>query len=263
MDEPRTEPYIVLPVEKALAVWMYVAESGHMVSLKSVCSELSIPKTTAFRYLQTLVKTGLLEHDCGTELYMLGSRFHTIAKNDANIAKARQLARPFMTKLISEINCTVNLAVKGSNSIIYLDVLARSGGFQTKAQRGDVNPLHSTALGKAILAFLPQDQLQSYLCQPLSERTGRTLIEVRELESQLRRVAASGYATEAGENEDGAMCIGAPVLDANGYPLLAISVSVPLTEMSSSKGMEIGTRLLVTAREISGRLGFNAVVPFL
>lgn len=254
MTELRTDPYIVLPVEKALGVWMHVAECGHMVSLKSVSAALGIPKTTTFRYLQTLVKAGLLQQDPGSELYMLGARFHSIARNDASIAKARELARPFMANLTSEINCTVNLAVKALNSIVYLDVIATRGGYQTKARRGDANPLHSTALGKAILAFLPKEQLQDYLRQPLSERTGRTLIEVKGLESQLRRVAANGYAMESGENEDGAMCIGAPVLDANEFPLLAISVSVPLTEMSTSKGMEIGTRLLVTAREISLRL---------
>lgn len=254
---PGTPPnrYIVQPVEKALVVLAYVVECGHVVSLKAVSQALGIPKTTAFRYLQTLSRAGFLEHDAAKDRYSVGPRLRTMARTDSAITRARELAQPLLTKLGREYEGTVNLAVKGDGSVVYLEVIDGLDGFCTKARSGDAHPLHSTALGKAILAHMPQREAFDYLSGPLTERTGRTLIERSELERQLRQIAHIGYAIETGENEDGAMCVGAPILDERGYPLVAISITVPLARMSTSHAMVAGRKLSELAAGISRGLG--------
>lgn len=259
MPDTPTNSYVVQPVEKALGVLAYVVECGQVVSLKSVSLALGIPKTTAFRYLQTLARAGFLEHHADKDRYSVGPRLRSMARTDSSISRARELAHPVLIALTREYQGTVNLAVKGDGSIVYLDVIDGLIGFRTKARSGDAHPLHSTALGKAILAHMPQPEAQDYLSRPLMERTGRTLIERDELERQLRQIAHSGYAIETGENEDGAMCVGAPILDDQGYPLVAISIAVPLARMSTSHAMVAGRKLSEMAAQISSSLGQRLV----
>jgi IclR family acetate operon transcriptional repressor len=257
---PGTSPnsYIVQPVEKALGVLAYVVECGQVVSLKTVSQALGIPKTTAFRYLQTLSRAGFLEHDPARDRYSVGPRLRSMARTDTRVSRARELAQPLMLELVREFEGTANLAVKGDGSVVYLEVIDGLTGFCTKARSGDSHPLHSTALGKAILAHMPQPEALDYLSRPLTERTGRTLIEREELERQLRQIAQNGYAIETGENEDGAMCVGAPILDERGYPLVAISIAVPLARMSTSHAMIAGRKLSALAAELSRSMGAQA-----
>lgn len=253
---PRDDnPYIVLPVMKALKVLELVAGRGHEVALTTVCKELGIPKTTTFRYLQTLAEAGFLNHNRASDKYDVGPRLRSIAGVDTSLSKLRQLARPAMTGLMNEFNETVNLAVKGNGTIVYIDLIEANRSLRMQARIGESHPMHSTALGKAILAFLPDDEKQRYFEMPLTERTGRTLIEREEIERQLRLVCKTGYATETGENEDGAMCVGAPIFDDRGYPVAAISISAPLMRMPRPLAAKAGARLLDVARGLSTHLG--------
>lgn len=248
-------PYVVQPVMKALKVLEFVARHGHEVALTAVCKELRIPKTTTFRYLQTLTFAGFLDHNRTTDRYNLGTQLRAIARVDASVVKIRQLARPAMVELMNEFNETVNLAVKGNGTIVYIDLVEANRSLRMQARIGDSHPLHSTALGKAILAFLPDAEKRRHLNLPLAERTGRTMIDRDAIERQLRQVARVGFATEMGENEDGAMCVGSPIFDDSGYPVAALSISAPLMRMPHSLAVKAGERLREVAVGISAHFG--------
>jgi IclR family KDG regulon transcriptional repressor len=255
MPKKSDNPYVVQPVMKALRVLELVARHGHEIALTTVGRELMIPKTTTFRYLQTLTEAGFLNHNRETDKYTLGPLLRSIASADASVSKVRQLARPAMIELMTEFNETVNLAVKGNGTIVYIDLVEANRSLRMQARIGDSHPMHSTALGKAILAFLPDTEKQRQLEQPLTERTGRTLLEREEIERQLRQTAKLGYATEVGENEDGAMCIGVPIFDADRYPIAALSISAPLMRMPRALAAKAGRRLCEVAGRISAHFG--------
>jgi IclR family KDG regulon transcriptional repressor len=255
MPKPSANPYVVQPVMKALRVLELVARHGHEIALTTVGKELKIPKTTTFRYLQTLTEAGFLNHNRETDKYTLGPLLRSIARTDASVSKIRQLARPAMIELMTEFNETVNLAVKGNGTIVYIDLVEANRSLRMQARIGDSHPMHSTALGKAILAFLPEAEKQSQLDLPLTERTGRTLVEREEIERQLRQAMKLGYATEVGENEDGAMCVGVPIFDGNRYPIAALSISAPLMRMPRALAAKAGTRLCEVAGRISAHFG--------
>ena len=255
MPRKTDNPYVVQPVMKALKVLELVARHGHEIALTAVSKELKIPKTTTFRYLQTLTAAGFLDHNRATDRYNLGPQLRAIARADASVSKVRELARPAMIELMQDFNETVNLAVKGNGRVVYIDLIEANRSLRMQARIGESHPMHSTALGKAILAFLPEAERQRQLDLPLTERTGRTLLEREEIERQLRQVARTGYATEMGENEDGAMCVGVPILDEDGYPVAALSVSAPLMRMPHSLAAKVGTRLREVAAGISTHLG--------
>lgn len=255
MSKKSDNPYVVQPVMKALKVLELVARHGHEIALTTVGKELRIPKTTTFRYLQTLTEAGFLNHNRETDKYTLGPLLRSIARADASVSKIRQLARPAMIELMTEFNETVNLAVKGNGTIVYIDLVEANRSLRMQARIGDSHPMHSTALGKAILAFLPEAEKQRQLDLPLTERTGRTLLEREEIERQLRQATKLGYATEVGENEDGAMCVGVPIFDANRYPIAALSISAPLMRMPRALAAKAGTRLCEVAGRISAHFG--------
>ncbi len=247
-------PYRVQPVAKALAVLAYVAESGRDLTLTTVSAALKIPKTTTFRYLQTLVEAGFLRHNSATDRYWVGERVLTIAKADTDISSLRQLARPAMDELMRKFNETVNLAIAREDMIVYVDLVVANRALRMQTRIGETHPMHSTALGKAILAYLPEDKLERYLSIPLSERTGRTVIDKVSLGSQLRRIRNVGYAIETGENEDGAMCIGAPILDEAGHPIAAVSISAPIMRMPRKLTSQAAAQVRAVAESISAKM---------
>ena len=123
MPKATENPYVVQPVMKALKVLELVARHGHESALTAVSKELRIPKTTTFRYLQTLTAAGFLDHNRTNDRYMLGPQMRSMARADASVSKIRAFARPVMTELMHEFNETVNLAVKGNGTIVYIDLI--------------------------------------------------------------------------------------------------------------------------------------------
>jgi IclR family acetate operon transcriptional repressor len=130
-----------------------------------------------------------------------------------------------------------------------------------QARIGDQHPLHSTALGKAILAHLPADERLLFLSLQLDSMTTRTVTDGSALQHQLKQVARRGYAIEVGENEDGSMCIGVPILDERDYPIAAISLSAPEQRMTTEIVPRAVDMLLRGAKNISERYRKAASVP--
>jgi IclR family KDG regulon transcriptional repressor len=247
--------YIVQPVVKALQVLDYVARQGHMVSLTDIVHELNLPKTTVFRYLQTLSATGFLEHDVYRDRYGVGCKFRDLAKVDHELKGLRELAQPEMRRLMERFNETVNLAVLADSQIVYIDMLDPLRPMRATARVGHKHPAHSTSLGKAIMAFLPEDQAPQLRESSLSQMTIKTMTDAGKLRRQVEDVRRRGYAVEVGENEDGLMCIGVPILDRAGYPIAAMSLSVPERRMRPELAMVAADALKGAAGRISRQLG--------
>jgi DNA-binding IclR family transcriptional regulator len=246
--------YMVQPVVKALQVLQYVAARGHMVSLTEVVHELDLPKTTVFRYLQTLSATGFLEHDIPRDRYGVGGKFRELARVDNSLNGLRELARPEMRGLVETFNETVNLGILSDRQIVYLDMLDPSRPQRANARIGHRHPLHSTSLGKAILAFLP-DAESLLRDNSLPQMTIKTLTDEAKLRRQTVDIRHRGYAVEFGENEDGLMCVGVPILDQSGYPVAAMSLSAPERRMPPALASAAAAALKSAASRISQQLG--------
>ncbi|MCP8938449.1 IclR family transcriptional regulator [Alsobacter sp. SYSU M60028] len=254
MDE-NDGPYIVQPVMKALRVLRTVAEKGHGVTLTEVATELRMPKTTVFRYLQTLTAASFLTHDAARDRYGVGMRFRALASADKSLQRLRALAQPRMAELGRAFNETINLGVLSDGHIVYIDMVEANRALRMQARIGDRHPVHSTALGKAMLAFLPEAARGAYLDGALRERTIKTVTDRAVLKRQIEDVRRRGYSVEVGENEDGSMCIGVPVFGEDGAPLAAISLSAPERRMSKEVTARAAGALREAAAQISDELG--------
>ena len=245
--------YIVLPVMKALQVLDYVARQGHDVTLTETVQELKLPKTTVFRYLQTLSAAQFLEHDLKRDRYGVGSKFRSLARVDQELQGLRDIAQPEMRTLMETFHETVNLAVLSENEVVYIDMLEPGRPLRANARIGHRHPAHSTSLGKAMMAFLPDADALA-LRSELPQRTINTLTDADKLRRQVDDVRRRGYAIEVGENEDGLMCIGVPILDRTGYAVAAMSLSAPERRMKPELTMVAADALKGAARRISTHL---------
>ncbi len=258
---PKTHPYIVQPVFKALKVLEFVAEKNRDVPLSEVASAMGLPKTTTFRYLRTLAATGFVSHDSNDDLYGVGPRFRVLSQIDRSLERLRRLALPVMADVGRAFNETVNLGIMSQGQVVYVEMIESSRSLRMQARIGDQHPLHSTALGKAILAHLPADERLLFLSLQLDSMTTRTVTDGSALQHQLKQVARRGYAIEVGENEDGSMCIGVPILDERDYPIAAISLSAPEQRMTTEIVPRAVDMLLRGAKNISERYRKAASIP--
>lgn len=248
--------YLVKPVEKALRVLRCLAEERKPMTLTEICHHVRMPKTTVFRYLYTLCDAGFVEHDGETELYRLGLEAVSLGQRGSTQIQIRRLAVPYMQELREKFNETVNLGVLDGIHIVYIDMVESHHSLRMQARLGSRDPAYSTALGKAILAFLPETSLKQHLPAELSPQTARTMTSYDELTQNLMQVRHQGYALDREENEEGALCMGVPIFDGQGRVQTAISVSGPVSRLSTDVTERLARALVATSREISKRLGF-------
>ncbi|WP_374625328.1 IclR family transcriptional regulator [Devosia sp.] len=255
------DDYIVQPVTKALQVLDYVARQGHDVTLTETVQELGLPKTTVFRYLQTLSAAGFLSHDQQRDRYGVGGRFRQLGQIDRSLMALREVAQPEMRQLVETFHETVNLAVLSESEVVYIDMLEPERPVKAQARIGYRHPAHSTSLGKAMVAFLPDAGGLADRDRDLPAMTHRTLTDARKFRRQVEDVRRRGYAVEIGENEDGLMCVGVPILDRAGYPVAAISLSAPERRMKRERTDAAAVALKVAAERISMHLSSASRSP--
>jgi DNA-binding IclR family transcriptional regulator len=199
-----------------------------------------------------------IEHNPETGKYRLGIRMFEIGSlyQRTRMMNIGPLARPLMERLSAEFGVSVNLAVRDGAEIVYVETVEPEGTpVRIAYSVGDRFGVHHTSLGKAILAFLPAEELEALLVKlKLDSLTPRTITEVETLREELQKVRECGYALDDEESLPGLRCVGAPIWNSQKV-VAALSVSGSTLEVTEERLEEIAARLMVTAREISAQLG--------
>ncbi len=250
-DGSRRPPYVVDSLMRSLDVLCRVVEKGYAVSLAEVVTQVRMPKSTVFRYLRSLVAAGYVSHDRASDRYQAGPRFLLLARRAEFFDRLRRAARPEMDALFARFGETTNLGILEGGRIVYLDIMEKRHTPGMKARIGSRDSLHSTALGKAILAHLPPDEQAMLLDGQLSEFTLRTITSRNQLAGELARVVARGYALDQEENEDATFCVGVPIVCGPRYPVAAISLSTVLRPRSKFALEQVIPHLMRAAAVIS------------
>lgn len=253
------DPYMVKPIYKALKVLECLGETQRELSLSDIARRVHLPKTTVFRYLHTLGEFGFVAHDPQTDLYRIGLRLWELGQLTDERVRIREIALPFMQELGNRYRETVNLGVVDHSDIVYLEMVESPHSLRTQAKVGSRNPIYSTALGKAILAFIPGEQLPRHLPATLTSRTLQTLTSLAAMKQDLDEIRRRGFALDHGENEEGASCVGAPIFNRNKEVIAAISVSAPSSRLNGALEQEVAAAVSSTAMKISIRLGYRRI----
>jgi DNA-binding IclR family transcriptional regulator len=239
-----------------------LAKSGDWMPLGKIAQAAGLNKSTAFNLLDTLVMLGFAERDSALGRYRLGLRnleLGRLVQGRLGIIDASEGA---LLRLCASTRETVNLAVPRVLDLLIVSSMEGGQGVRVTSYAGTRALFHSTACGKAMLAFMPAHFLEGYLDQPLAPATAHTLTDPDALKRDLELVRARGYAVELEENELGAGCVGAPIFDGFGAVVGAISVAGPITRMTEPSIDRIAEVLAAETAAVSHRLGYkDEVMP--
>lgn len=224
--------YWVPMVGNALRILEAFDDPGVELSLHEISSRTSVSKTSALRILVTMGKLGYVVRSQETGRYQLGLKVIEIARRLASGRNLVQIARPLLKNLHAQFNETVNLAVLRSMDIVYVEILESNQAFRMVTEVGSRVPLHSTALGKSVAAFLPPKKLQPLLeAVVFTRHTPRTITSRAQFLKELASVRQRGYSLDNEETEIGAFCIAAPIVSGQGEAVAAISLAGPTYRM--------------------------------
>lgn len=223
------------------------ADTG--VGLHEIAQASLLPKSSAHRYLLVLEREGFIERDTVSQRYKLGLAFLALRVRQGDWLVER--AAPLLEAVRDKWNESVNLGILLGDFVVYLDIIESPRAVRLAARRGDRDYIHSTALGKAIAATLPDSSVLAILnATGMPRRTERTITEPRMFLSELAKVRAVGYAVDDRENEDEGRCI-AVFVPGLGAPV-AISVSGVASRFAMARVGEVARTLMRVAAELSG-----------
>lgn len=225
-------------VGKALQVLEEVASFGRPVRFSEVLAASEFPKPTLYRLIQTLSSQGMLDHDPESNLYSPGTRLVRLAHAAWRQSSLAQVARPHLEALSELTGETIHLAKLDSAQVLYLDKCNAAQPVEMYSDAGKVGPAYCTGVGKAMLAYLPQDEAQSLIRQQSFHKfTDQTLTTAEALQEELVEIKSHGYGFDREEHEPTIICVSVPILSQNGRVLGAVSVT-STTQRTNLAGLE-------------------------
>jgi len=244
-------------ISKVLRILEALQGSSGGLPLKAICDRTGIHKSTAHRFLKHLERERyLIRTEAGA--YLIGPRLSQLSPRGNQEATLQAVARPILWELWKSTQETVNLDVLDQGTVLYVDVIESPHEFRLSSRVGTRRSVHVTALGKALSAFLPtelrENILGSIAFQPATSRTIGNLVQFRQ---ELDKIRRQGYAVDDEEAVQGARCVSAPILNSEGEPIAAVSVSGPVTRVSSNQVAALAGAVTAAARDISVAMGFS------
>jgi DNA-binding IclR family transcriptional regulator len=251
----NTEASPATAVERALNILEAAAHRRDGLTNSEISRKLAIPKSSASYILRTLEKRGYLRREAETGRYRLGLKILSLGGDVQGNLDIADVALPFMRSLVERIHLTVHLAVLDQGEAVYVEKVEAPGFFKVNTWVGRRMFLHSTSVGKCLLAWLPKHEIETLAKhEGLKKRTPKTITTVSKLLADLEHVKQSGYAVDDEENSLGARCLGAPIFDAAGNVTAALGVSGTLTQVDEANMPRIIEALKDAARRISRQL---------
>lgn len=248
-------------ITKVLRILEALQGSSSGLGLKAICDQTGINKSTAHRFLKHLERERyLLRTEAGA--YLIGPRLSQLSARGNQEATLQAVARPILWDLWKSTHETVNLGVLDQGTVLYVDVIESPHEFRLSSRVGTRRSVHVTALGKALVAFLPEETRQTILdsiaFQPATPKTIGNLLQFRQ---ELEKIRRQGYAVDDEEAVQGARCVSAPILNSAGAPVAAVSVSGPVTRVTPSLVSAMAGAVTSAARAISVAMGFSQPEP--
>lgn len=240
--------YPLRAVDRVCDILDALANSPHGVSLSEVAEVAALPKSSTFRYLSALEARHYVERDATTSAYRLGLAFrpqHTRA-----VERLTELAAPALERLRDTLQETTNLGVLDGAFVVHNVVAEAPHMMRLAARVGDRGYIHSTALGKAIAATLPENRVRSILeAAGMPRFTDETITEIDAYVAELERVREQGYGLDAAENQEYGRCVAVPI-DSLDFPA-GISVSAPIDRFPPERTEEIVKALRKVAKTLA------------
>ena len=241
-------------VTRSLRILEAVAQH-QPVTVGELTKIFGLPKSTVQRTLVTLAEAGWLRASRrDTTRWEIGARVLSVRPAALQGSSLLTAAHEPMVRLRDALNETIHLAAPDAlQCMVVVDRVDSDHPVRTFHTIGDTSPLHATAVGRAVLAHLPKQDVEELIAQGLERFTDATPADPDELRAELDRIRTDGYAVNRNQYRPGVCAIAAPVLDEDGAPLASVAVSMPDSRFDAERVPEWSRLVAETAAEITSR----------
>ncbi|MGH7803427.1 MAG: IclR family transcriptional regulator [Candidatus Binatia bacterium] len=252
----KDSPYNVQVLDRAAAILETLSESGEEQTLLDLSERLGLHKSTVHRLLMVLERHRYVEKNPASGRYALGLKLFELGQKAVSRLGLEERAHPHLEKLAHEVGETAHLCVLDEGEVLYLAKVEATRTVRVPSTVGRRNPAHCTAVGKALLAHCPGEEVERIVREHgLRSFTKHTIVTAGELARELAAIRERGYAVDDEEIEEGLTCIGAPVRDSSGRVVASISIAGPTFRIPKRKIATLASRVVVAANELSAELG--------
>lgn len=241
---------------RVLRIFEEIAECPDGIGVTELADRLEINKSTVYRFLATLEEEQYLEQQRETKKYQLGIKMFELASRVMNQVDWTKDIRPFIVDLKDRVNETVHLGIIDAGEVVYIDKVECERSIRMYSRVGKRAPVYCTGIGKAILAFLPEDQRMQIISNlTYTKFTENTITDEQELIKEIKKIRAQGFSLDKEEHELGINCAAAPIFNHDGQILGGISVAGPSSRVNEENLFDLATEIKETAQLISRRMG--------
>ena len=224
--------------------------------MRSLGTALGMSPSTVFRLLDALCRNGFARQDENTGKYVIGVQAIQLGLAGLAAFDLTAVAPTYLRTLVDETGESAFLATLDDGEVVYLLKEEGRHAIRTTAVLGSRRPAHCTALGKTLLAALPNDEARAILQRKgLTALTPHTITDPTMMEQELERVRQDGFAVDREEIEEGLMCLAAPVRDSTGKTVAAISMAGPVTRVAPRLDT-FGEQVRAISAAVSAALGY-------
>ena len=251
--------YVIQSVAHSLDVLEQFFGETDELGVTELSKRLKLHKNNVFRLLATLEARGYIEQNRASENYRLGVKcLHLGRRYIEHMGLVRQ-ARPILADIVRKAHESAFVAIARRDGVVPLEAAEPEDRIvRITPPIGQTLPLHCTAIGKAHLAFDPEEQLQTSLPEQLERFTSQTIIERASLLEQLHCVARDGYSVEAGEYFEDVASVAVPIRDYTRSVVGSLAVAGPCYRIPADRiRHELAPLVVEAGRELSYRLGYN------
>ena len=256
--EKSTPRKTIGSVQRALDILNLFDKAHVELGNAEIAKLVDLPIGTASGLIYTLKVNNYLDQNPSNRKYRLGLKLAERAAVLLDQLDLRKVAAPYLEEIRDWCGESVNLAIRDGNEVVYIERMFGNHSLGIRSELGRRGYLHSTSLGKAILSFLPESEIKNILDgYVFVSVTPFSITNETELIADLNKIKKRGFSIDEQENEMGGRCVGAPIFDRNGYPIAAISISVPIQRFPIEDVEKYGNKLIAIADMISKKMGLS------
>lgn len=244
-------------VERALMLMESLAHSRNGLSLSQFVESSNLPKSSIHCLLLTLERMGYLHRSKQTGRYMFGLKLFGLANTSLNGLPIREQAAPFLMQLMEQTNLTVHMGVLDKYEAVLVAKYDPPGSNGLATWRGKRMEVHCTGIGKALGAYMPEDELKVlYRLRKFPRHNENTLSTLRKVQEDFAKIRQRAYSIDDEEDEIGWRCLGAPVFGDHGVPVAAVSIAGTVHQIRSSNLPQLAEVLRSCTAAISYSWGY-------
>ncbi|HEX6820759.1 MAG TPA: IclR family transcriptional regulator [Candidatus Sulfotelmatobacter sp.] len=252
--------YDITALQRGLRLLHLFSESPRGLTAKQVAALSRLPVSTVHRFLANLVTAGFLNRD-GEGTHHLGIACFSIGQAAVGQLDIRRLSLPYLRELNQQTRETIHLTVRHGLSAVYVEKLDSPEPVRIHSRIGAAVPLHCTAVGKVMLAYMPPEEQDRIISQiDLKRLTPNSVGNVQELKTELYRVRKNGYACDLEEHELHIRCVAAPIWDHTGSVQSSVSITAPTLRMPVTRLRQLAPLIQAAGLNISTELGYQSAV---